>query len=262
MADCNGTQLWYERQGQGQPLLYCNGSGATLESARPILERLAGSFDVVAFDHRGMGRSPLSAGPYDMADLAADLEALLDGLGWEQCALVGLSFGGMVAQELAVTHPDRVERLALLSTSPGGAFPSYPLEELADLPADERAGRSLLLADRRWTDEWFSTHPGDLQVVLALAAGHTTEETDQQRRGRLAQLEARRGHDVVDRLHLVTAPTYVGCGRHDDIAPVVNSEAIVQRVRDARLRVHDGGHLFLFQDPSAWPDVMSFLDGD
>lgn len=241
--------------------MYCNGSGATLASARPILDRLATRFDVVGYDHRGMGRTPLSSEPYGMGDLADDLAGLMDHLGWERCSVAGLSFGGMVAQELAVTHPDRVERLALLSTSPGGAFPSFPLETLAELPARERAERSLLLADRRWTPEWLAEHPDELRIVLALAEGHEVDETDEQRAGRLAQLEARRGHDVVDRLGRITAPTYVACGVQDDLAPVRNSEAIAARVPAARLDVRQGGHLFLFQDPGAVPELLSFLDG-
>ncbi len=82
MAQVEGTQLWYERSGSGEPLLYCNGSGATLAAARPVLERLSTSFDVVGFDFRGMGRSPLTATPYSMADVAADVVGLLDHLGW------------------------------------------------------------------------------------------------------------------------------------------------------------------------------------
>ncbi len=262
MAEVGGTQLWYERSGSGAPLLYCNGSGATLAAARPVIERLAGSFDVVGFDFRGMGDSPLTSSPYSMADVAADVSGLLDHLGWDRCRLIGLSFGGMVAQEVAVTVPERVERLALLSTSPGGEFPSYPLEELADLPAHDRATRSLLLADRRWTSEWLGQHPDDLQIVLTMAEGQPTDEDDDQRAGRLAQLAARRGHDVVDRLARIDSPTFVGCGTFDDIAPVVNAEAITQRVPGAELHVFEGGHLFLFQDERAWPELLEFLGAD
>ena len=259
MADVGGTQLWYERWGSGEPLLYCNGSGATLAAARPVVEQLATSFDVVGFDFRGMGRSSLGESPYSMADVAGDVVGLLDHLGWERCRLVGLSFGGMVAQQVAVTVPHRVERLALLSTSPGGEFPSYPLEQLANLPAHERATRSLLLADRRWSSEWLGQHPDDLQIVLNMAEGQPTDEDDDRRSGRLAQLAARRGHDVVERLARITAPTFVGCGTYDDIAPIVNAEAIVARVPGAELHVYDGGHLFLFQDARAWPDLLTFL---
>ena len=105
-----------------------------------------------------------------MADVAADVAALLDEVGWERTALAGLSFGGMVAQEFAVTFADRIDRLALLATSPGGAFASYPLETLADLPPLERGLRSLNLADRRWTAEWFDAHPEDAALVGTIAA--------------------------------------------------------------------------------------------
>jgi 3-oxoadipate enol-lactonase len=254
-----GAVLHYERSGSGPPLLYCNGSGTTMEAVRPLLDILATEFDLVAYDHRGMGHSSFDGSPYTMADLAADAAAVLDDVGRDRSLLAGLSFGGMVAQEFAVTWPDRVERLALLSTSPGGEFASYPLETLADLPLRERGERSLQLSDRRWTPEWVAEHADDPTLRAIMSAATSGEETDEQRAGRLAQLETRRQHDVLDRLHLVTAPTFVGNGRYDDIAPVRNGEAIVERIPDAALHVYDGGHGFLFQDPSAWPELSAFL---
>jgi 3-oxoadipate enol-lactonase len=254
-----GAVVYYERAGSGPPLLYCNGSGTTLEAVRPLLDILATEFDLVAYDHRGMGRSTFDGTPYTMADLAADAAAVLDDVGRDTTLLAGLSFGGMVAQEVAVTWPERIERLALLCTSPGGEFASYPLDTLADLPLKERADRSLQLSDRRWTPEWVAAHPDDPTLKVLLAAGTPGRETDEQRAGRLAQLEARTHHDVLDRLHLVTAPTWVGSGRYDDIAPVGNGEAIVERIPDATLHVYDGGHAFIFQDPACWPDLSAFL---
>ncbi|MFZ4518408.1 MAG: alpha/beta fold hydrolase [Microthrixaceae bacterium] len=260
-VDRPGATLYYERAGSGPPLLYCNGSGTTIDAVRPLLEMLAARYELIAYDHRGMGRSTFDGSPYTMADLAADAAAVLDDAGWDHCNVAGLSFGGMVAQELAVTWPERVERLALLVTSPGGAFPSYPLDTLADLPLKERADRSLQLSDRRWTPEWVAAHPDDPALAMILAAGNPTAETEEQRAGRLAQLEARRHHDVFDRLVLVSAPTFVGSGRYDDIAPVRNGEAIVERIPDATLHVYEGGHAFILQDPSAWRDLTAFLDG-
>ncbi len=255
----NGVDLAHELRGTGPRLLFCNGSGATMDSVRPLLDPLADSFELLAFDHRGTGGSSLPSPEYAMADLAADVAGLLDRVGWDRCHVAGLSFGGMVAQEFAVTWPDRLDRLALLATSPGGALPSYPLETLAELPLPERATRSLELADRRWTPEYLADHPDDLATIGAFAAGRPTEETEAQRRGRLAQLATRAGHDVLDRLHLVTCPTLVGSGRYDDIAPVANGEAIAERIPDATLRIYDGGHMFLLQDPAAWPDLTGFL---
>ncbi|MEZ5252138.1 MAG: alpha/beta hydrolase, partial [Ilumatobacteraceae bacterium] len=118
--------LWYERFGRlddGPRLLVFNGSGATIETSRPLLDKLGEVADVLVHDQRCLGRTgiPVSADdrPPTMADVAADAAALLDHVGWDRCAVFGISFGGMVAQEFAVTHPERVTRLALLCTSPG-----------------------------------------------------------------------------------------------------------------------------------------------
>ena len=248
MALCRGAELHYERLGRGPRLLYCNGSGATLASVRPLLGILASRFDVLAFDYRGMGASSPATEPYTMADIAADLAQLLDAVGWDRTAVAGLSFGGMVAQEFAVSFPERLERLALLATSPGGAFASYPLDQLGDLPAGERAARSIQLADRRWTAQWLSAHPDQ----AALAAGFSTAQD-------VLQLQARKGHDVLNRLHRVSCPTLVGSGRYDDIAPLVNGQAIADRVHHSTFHVYDGGHPFLVQDPAAWTDLEAFL---
>jgi len=261
-ARVNGVELSYQRSGAGPRLLYCNGSGATLATVRPLLDVLASSFDLLAFDQRGLGSSSLPDPEYTMADLAADVAGLLDHVGWDRCHLGGLSFGGMVAQEVAVTWPERVDRLALLATSPGGAFASYPLEELADLSPAERGRRSLALADRRWTPDWLAAHPDDVALLETLAAAQPGEETEAQRTGRLAQLRARAGHDVVDRLERITAPTFVGSGAFDDIAPVANGRAIADRIRDATLHVYQGGHMFLLQAPAAFGELRSFLGDD
>ena len=116
----NGVELYWERRGSGPRLLFCNGSGTTLQVVRPLLDSLAGAFDLLAWDYRGLGRSVPPTGPYTVADLAADAAGLLALAGWDTCRVVGVSFGGMVAQEFAVAHPERVERLALSCTSAGG----------------------------------------------------------------------------------------------------------------------------------------------
>ena len=154
----NGIGLYYERSGSGARLLFLNGSGSTLATSALLIAPFAGRFDVVAHDQRGLGRTDIPPGPYSMADYAADALALLDTVGWDTCRVVGVSFGGMVAQELAVTAPERVERLALCCTSPGGVGgASYPLQELAALPVDERAAVGTRLLDTRFDAEWFAT---------------------------------------------------------------------------------------------------------
>ena len=259
-AKVNGIELYYERAGSGPPVLFLNGSGSTLANVAPIIAVFARSLDVVAHDQRGLGRSAVPPGPYTMADYAADALGLLDLVGWPTCRVVGVSFGGMVAQELAVTAPERVDRLALLCTSPGGAGgSSYPLHELAGLAPDRRAEMSTRLLDSRFSDDWLATHPADRGLVDMMAQRQAGALSEEARRGVAEQLEARRHHDVWDRLGRVTCPTLVAAGRFDGIAPVANSEAIVSRIPDATLRVYEGGHVFFVQDSRALPDVVGFL---
>jgi pimeloyl-ACP methyl ester carboxylesterase len=252
--------LYYERSGSGQRLLFLNGSGATLESSALLLQVFTARFDVAAHDQRGLGRTSIPPGPFTMAQYAADALALLDHLDWETCRVVGVSFGGMVAQELACTRPDRVERLALACTSPGGAGgSSYPLHELAQLDPAARAALGATLLDTRFTPEWLASHPSDERLAAGMAA-HFGDRTAEQERGAAAQLQARRHHDVTDRLGAISCPTLVACGRYDGIAPPANSEAIAARVPHAELRTYEGGHAFFAQDPLALPEILDFLD--
>src|SRR5262245_30153193 len=153
----NGIELYYERRGSGPRVLFFNGSGATLALTGPLVWSFAEGCEVAAHDQRGLGCSAVPPGPYSMADYAADAAALLDHLGWATCRVIGVSFGGMVAQEFAVTWPQRVERLALVCTSPGGVGgSSYPLHELAERPADERAAIGMRILDTRFTPDWLA----------------------------------------------------------------------------------------------------------
>ena len=261
-AAVNGIELYYERCGDGLRLLFLNGSGATLATAGMLVEPFTERFETVAHDQRGLGRTSMPPGPYTMAQYAADALALLDHLGWDRCRVVGISFGGMVAQELTVTQPDRVERLALVCTSPGGeGGSSYPLDELVDLTPEARSAKMAQLLDTRFTPEWLAGHPADRQLVEMLGAREHVAKSDDQRRGEVEQLAARRHHDVWNRLPAVRCPTLVACGRYDGIAPLSNAEGIASRIPDAALNVYEGGHAFFAQDPAAFPDVMDFLAG-
>jgi pimeloyl-ACP methyl ester carboxylesterase len=259
-ASVNGIELHFERTGTGRPVLFLNGSGATLASSGLLLAPFAARVDLLAHDQRGLGQTSIPPGPYAMADYAADALALLDHVGWDSCSVFGISFGGMVAQELAVTAPDRVDRLALACTSPGGAGgASYPLHELAELPADERAAVGARILDTRFTPEWLAEHAGDRAMAEVMAARGAVGRSDEQRRGEAEQLDARRHHDVWDRLGHISCPTLVAAGRYDGIAPLTNSEGIASRIAGAELRVYDGGHAFFVQDPAALPDLVEFL---
>jgi pimeloyl-ACP methyl ester carboxylesterase len=250
----NGIDVYFERLGSGPPLLWLNGSGSTVEQVAPLLRPYTDRFEVVIHDQRGLGRTEVPPGPYSMADYAADALALLDHLELERPRVLGISFGGMVAQELAVTAPDRIARLALLCTSPGGAGgASYPLHELARLSPADRARVHGTLLDTRFDEAWLAEHPNDKALVDLM--GERPEPTE----GARLQLEARAHHDVWDRLPRVTAPTFVGSGRFDGIAPPGNAALIADAIPDAQLHEYDGGHAFFVQDPRAIPDVAAFL---
>ena len=258
----NGIDINWERMGEGPRLLFFNGSGSTIERMRPLLGVYSAQFEVVIHDQRGLGLTSIPPGPYTMAEYAADAIALVDHLGWDTFRVVGVSFGGMVAQEFAVTVPDRVERLALLCTSPGGeGGSSYPLHELRSMDAEARAATSMRIMDTRFTPEWLADHPADRMFVEAMAGTDAPAPGSEAERGTIEQLEARRGHDVWDRLSRITCPTFVAGGRYDGIAPPENSEAIASRIPGAEVRLYEGGHGFFAQDASALPDVLEFLRG-
>jgi pimeloyl-ACP methyl ester carboxylesterase len=142
----NGIDVYYEVSGDGPPLLFINGSGSTIDDVRPLTGLFAPAFQVAIADSRGMGRSSVPEVAYAMADLAIDAIGLADRLGWNTFNLIGVSFGGMVAQEIAVTVPERIQRLVLMCTSSGGAGgSSYPARRSSH-PADLTGSRRLRMA--------------------------------------------------------------------------------------------------------------------
>jgi 3-oxoadipate enol-lactonase len=262
MTLLNGIDIHLEVRGDpaAPRTLFVNGSGATLERTGALVDVFAAHLHVACHDQRGLGRTDIPPGPYSMADYAADALAVADHLGWRTFALVGVSFGGMVAQEIAVTAPERIERLALVCTSAGGkGGASYPLHELVGLDPDDRARRYLTLLDSRFTEEWLDEHPGDRALVDMMSSQTSAPKSADVLRGEWEQLQARRRHDVWDRLHRISSPTLVASGRYDAIAPADNGAAIASRVPGAEHRIYDGGHAFFVQDSRAFPEICAFL---
>ncbi len=250
----------YELSGSGPRVLFFNGSGATLQTAALLISALAKECEVLAHDQRGLGLSGVPEGPYTMHQYAQDGAALLDHVGWDTCVVIGMSFGGMVAQEFAVRYPHRVERLALLCTSAGGdAGSSYPLHELATLSPPERTAAITTLTDTRFTPEWLASHPSDAELLRMRFESALIPKSEETIKGERLQLAARIEHNVADRLHLIIAPTLVAAGQFDGIAPVENSEQIVERIPDATLTVYQGGHIFTAQDKRAVKEIRTFL---
>ena len=250
----------YEIFGSGPRVLFFNGSGGSIEGSQLLINAFAKTFQVLVHDQRGLGKTSVPAGPYTMADYANDAAALLDHIGWQTTNVIGLSFGGMVAQEFGVTYPERIQRLVLMCTSAGGiAGSSYPLHQLAQLPTFERNTALRLLTDTRFTDEWIAEHPVEAEIMSFQEDRPDTQKTKLQILGERLQLEARMGHDVADRLHLISVPTLITAGRFDGIAPMANSQAIAERIPHSTLNVYEGGHPFLSQDRQAMRDIRTFL---
>lgn len=265
-AHVRGLSIYYEINGTGPRLLFFNGTAGDLRQKPNIFDSpLVASFSLLAYDQRGLGRTDVPEGPYTMADYAEDTKALLDAIGWESCHALGVSFGGMVAQEFAIRFPHRVQRLALACTSSGGAGgASYPLHELAGLDPAERLKRVVLLSDTRRDDEWLSAHPEEFEALLqqAMARAEVGAGDTERLRGLLLQLEARRGHDTYERLPCLSMPVYICGGRYDGIARAENLEAIARQIPGAQLEFFEGGHLFLIEDRRAFPRIIAFLRGE
>jgi 3-oxoadipate enol-lactonase len=261
-----GLRVYFELHGTGPRLLFISGTGGDLrQKARPG-ESLVGAFTVLAYDQRGLGRTNAPDGISTMADYAEDANSLLEAMGWERCHVMGVSFGGMVAQELALRFPQRVDRFVLACTSSGGAGgASYPLHEFNDLDMEERVKRFVLLADsRRDNAEWQSTHRAEFEALLKFMIARAEVGEDEPRRevGRRLQLEARRHHDTYDRLPRLSMPVYICGGKYDGVSPVENSRSLERQIPNARLELFEGGHVFLREDTNAYQRVMAFLRGD
>src|SRR6476620_5229884 len=120
-AAVDGISLFYERHGAGEPVLLIQGmSGTHLAWGEAFLAGLGDDLDVVAYNHRGVGDSTPQSDPFTIAQLADDAAGLLDALGWDDAHVLGISMGGMVAQELALRHPARIRTLTLGCTYCGG----------------------------------------------------------------------------------------------------------------------------------------------
>ncbi len=259
----NGISIMTARAGSGPRLLYISGTGGDLRNPNAALNLpLVDHFDVLAFDQRGLGQTDKPAGPYTMAGYAQDAIAVMDAYGWQRAHIVGYSFGGMVAQELAIRHPGRIDKLVLGATSAGGAGgSSFPLHTLQDLPPRERARRAMEVSDLSFTPEWQQAHPEQAEQRLDARVAQVTRFADEpgRREGELAQLEARSHHDTYDRLDQIGAPTLVVAGSRDGQAPKAAGQALAARIANCRFEIHEGSHAMIQENPDVCRSIMTFL---
>lgn len=265
-ANLRGVDFYFEQAGAGPRLLFLNGSGGDLrQQPRMIDGPLSETFEILAHDQRGLGQSGKPDLEYTMADYADDAAALLDHVGWDRCHVLGVSFGGMVAQELAIRHSERIDRLVLACTSSGGGGrASYPLHELAALGPEKYMAGMISISDTRWADRGEGKGSEDFEKLLELMQARQTlpedgESQEAKALGARRQLEARIGHDTWERLGSIEAPTLLCGGRYDGIAPPANMENLAQRIRNTQLEFFEGGHGFLLEDRAAFKRIQSFL---
>jgi len=259
-------KMYYEIRGKGPRLLVISGTGGDLRRSPSIFELpIAQHFEILAYDQRGLGQTSRPDVPYTMVDYADDANGLLDAVGWNRCLVMGISFGGMVAQEFTLRYPGRVERLVLACTSSGGAGgASYPLHELVDLPLEEYVRRMIPLRDIRRHAIWRETNPAEFQVLFAQTLEGMRVGVDEPGRqiGARRQLEARARHDTYARLPNLRMPVYICGGLYDGIAKPGNLKSMQKQIPGSRLELFEGGHLFYIQDPRAFERIEAFLKGN
>jgi pimeloyl-ACP methyl ester carboxylesterase len=247
-----GRKLFHQRRGGGEPLLLIMGmSGTHLSWGEPFLTDLERDYDVVAYDHRGIGRSDPETQQFSIADLAQDAAGILDALGWDEAHVLGISMGGMIAQELAIRHPERIRTLTLGCTYCGG-----PGSALAPQATIEKLSAGMMSGDRE-----LAIRTGfEVNVSEAFAAQDGNWEAFRDMAKKLPapvpvimlQMQAIGQHDTSARLpRLQGIPTLVVHGDEDRMLPVENGKLIASLIPGARLELLEGvGHMFWWERPS------------
>jgi len=227
------------RPGTAPPLLLCNGLGANLEMLVPLMRALDG-IETIAFDVPGTGGSPPSPEPMRLRGVAQLVAMLVARLGHRQIDVLGVSWGGLLAQQLAGQYPQQVRRLVLASTGPG----------VNSVPGN--LGTLLQLANpRRWHDAAYLQ-----QIAPQIYGGVFRSEPERVREafngarqpsflGYYGQIVAVMGWSSLDWLHRLPQPTLVLAGIDDPLVPVSNAHLLAERIPNARLRLFDDGHLVL-----------------
>jgi pimeloyl-ACP methyl ester carboxylesterase len=253
----NGRELFHLRRGTGEPLLLIQGMSGTHASwGEPLLSELERSFDLVAYDHRGIGRSAPHRDPFTIADLADDAAGLLDALGWDSAHVMGISMGGMVAQELALRRPARLRTLTLGCTYCGG-----PRGLLAQEAVVRRLGAAMLSGDTELAIR--TSYEVNVSAAYAAqasnyAAFHTmATSVPAPVPVILLQMQAIAGHDTSERLPALAVPTLVVGGDEDQMLPVANGRLIASLVPGARLEELPGvGHMFWWEQPQRTAELL------
>jgi len=268
MAKVGDANIEYYLEGTGPPLLMISGFTAQASGwHEPFVRLLQPHFTTIRYSHRGTGTSDRLSGEITLRDLANDAAGLLSALGIEQAHVLGVSMGGMVAQELVLNHPQRVQGLVLGCTTcggashsdrEGGAVPAAPevvalLTPQPGLSREEQVRRSWPAVT---TPEFLESRRDVMEERLRLSLINPTPIETAMR-----QMAAVQMFDSFDRLPQIKAPTLVLHGDQDVLVPVANAHVLKERIAGAELRIVAGaGHLFTFESPEeSAAAVVEFL---
>jgi len=262
-AELKDLNLYYELEGSGPRVLLLNGRGGDLSTPRyPFRDLMSERFTVLAYDHRGQGRSDNPEDPCNPELLAQDATALLDFAGWRECSVIGPSMGGFVAQYMAALYPERVTKLVLLVTYPGGKegkrFPVYELEEL---PSEEYVARNMNVLDTRWDAAWQKANVAIVEQFAAImAAQKKVREADPAlMRSYMNQLSIASSLDTTALLPKIKTPTLIISGRFDGLLPAENAPLMTKLIPGARYELIDHGHISWAFDKAVAEKVIAFI---
>jgi pimeloyl-ACP methyl ester carboxylesterase len=250
-------ELFYERSGAGEPLLLIQGMSGTHRSwGQPFLTALEQSFECVVFDNRGIGGSSPTEEPFTIAELAADANGLLDALAIDRAHVLGISMGGMVAQQLALAHPERLLSLTLGCTYCGG-----PGSQLMDPTDFQVLAEAMGSGDRQrvlqamWELNLSPAFRAEADRFAEFAA--MAEAVAAPQRTIELQLQAIVAHDTQSRLAELETPTLVIHGTADRVLPYPNGELIASLLPNAHLQtLTDVGHMFWWEQPTRASELV------
>ena len=246
------TIAW-ERRGAGEPVVLVHGLGYARWGWDPVADALAQRFEIVLLDNRGIGGSDAPPGPYTVAEMAADVVSVLDEAGLDSAHVVGTSLGGMIAQELALSKPERVRKLVLVCTTAGGPnavpMPGATVRLIAEAPTLEP-----LVALRRFVENALAPDPPAELVEQILAHRIATAQPPA---AWAAQAAAGASFDAWDRLPSLRAPVLVLHGTEDAVIDPENADLLAARIPDAAVERFAGcGHLLFWEEPQRFVDVV------
>jgi poly(3-hydroxyalkanoate) depolymerase len=236
------------------PLLLINGIGASLELLEPFVAELDPAVEVIRFDPPGIGGSPPPPGPYRLTGLCRLIAGLATELGYDRVDVLGISWGGAVAQHFAAFQRARCRRLVLVATGTGALMVPGRPSVLAHMVTPRRyLNRGYL---QRVAGDLYggSARTDPVSVAAAMHEGHRVGPS----RGYLYQLAAATGWTSIPFLPRLRQPTLIMSGDDDPLIPLVNARILHRLIRDSRLHVYHGGHLALVTEAS---ELAPVIDG-